>query len=162
MERFVNVPVARDTPPAVLAACREVVPTAELVHVGGNRWWLGYVKASPAMDIGYDAPAGDKYQHALQRQGFRWLGEYEDKHICAGFLRRELEFMFTRTSDELEMDYLSTEDHASGAHEEFEKAETLRRKAEADGREIYRKVFRRRRAFAMAGLTLSNPHYLPS
>lgn len=145
--RLVNIVVERDTPLDVLAACREVLPTAELVYAGHGRWWLGHIKASPAMEIQYEPPAvGQRVQYDLQRQGFRWLGEYSDAQLTAGYLRKELEFMFGRTEHELDADFVVAMDHSEGEYLEMKKREMLRQKAEADGRSIHAHVFRQRRS----------------
>lgn len=144
--RLVDISTERDTPLDVLREIRDVVPTAELVYVGHGRWWLGYVKAGPAMDIGYPPPNYARYQWDLQRQGFRWLGEYGDAFVTPGFLRRELEFMFGRTDRELERDFAHAEEVSSGVAKERQAAAALRDKAEADGRSIYAHVMRKRRS----------------
>lgn len=36
----------RETPPALLAQLREIDPTAELVYVGDQQWWLGAVRTN--------------------------------------------------------------------------------------------------------------------
>jgi hypothetical protein len=141
--RLVDVSTTRDTPLDVLAACREVVPTAELVYVGDGRWWLGWINDTPAKDLGYDPPKDAYFQHALQRQGFRWLGEYPEHQVTAGYLRKELEFMFSRSENDMELDFLVAMDHSEGEYLEREKIAVARDKAASDGRDIYRKIFKK-------------------
>lgn len=145
VERFVSVSAERDTPLDVLAACREILPTAELVYVGSGRWWLGYMKETAAMDIGYAPPGGTRHQYDLQRQGFRWLGEYGDDFLTPSYLRKELEFMFGRTDADLNKDFDFAQKHSEGEFLEEKKRQTVRDRVEADARSVYAHVFRKRR-----------------
>lgn len=149
VERLVSVTQERDTPLDVLAACREVLPTCELVHVGENRWWLGYVKRTAAADVGYLPPGSGKVQGELARQGFRWLGEYTDPFIAAGYLRKELEFMFGRTDEELAEDIARVQARASGVDVEERKQELLKERIHGEGRSLFAHVFRKRRSVLM-------------
>jgi hypothetical protein len=154
MERLVSISVQRDTPLDVLRACREVLPTCELVHVGGNRWWLGYIKNSPAADVGYIPPGGATIQHQLQMQGFRWLGEYTEPFITASYLRKELEFMFGRTDAELAQDYARTEAVSDGSARDADHERIVREKSLQEGRSIFAHVFRKRRSVLNAGIPI--------
>lgn len=153
MHRYVTLDVERETPLNVLAAIREVHPTAELVWVG-HAWWMGYVKHTPAMEIGY-APSqlGTRYAYTLQKQGFRWLGEYADPFCSAGFLRQEIEFMFGRTDEELARDMLETEQRADGTALEEAKVALVRQAIAQEGRSAYAHVFRKRRSVLCPGIS---------
>jgi len=155
VQRFVQVTVERDTPLDILQACREVLPTCELVHVGSNRWWLGYVKRTPATEVGYPPPHGPVMQHGLQRQGFRWLGEYTDPFISAGYLRKELEFMFGRTDADLARDFAHTEEQSDGTAQQQEKEQRVREATLQEGRSVYAHVFRKRHSVLNAGIPIS-------
>lgn len=149
VERLVRVTQERDTPLDVLAACREVLPTCELVHVGENRWWLGYVKQTAAAEVGYLPPGSGRIQGELARQGFRWLGEYTDPFLSASYLRSELEFMFGRTDAELAEDMARVEARASGIDVEERKRELMQQRVHGEGRSIFAHVFRKRHSVLM-------------
>ena len=94
IERFIDIPVEKETPEGALLLLREVHPMAELLYVDHGWWWVGIVKPeAPAREIARqtlermrDAKTGvideRKYAKAitrrwkLQEQGFALCGEY--------------------------------------------------------------------------------------
>lgn len=94
IERFIDIPVEKETPEETLKLLREVHPMAELLYVDHGWWWAGIVKPeAPAREIARatlermrDPKTGviseRKYAWAiirrwrLQEQGFALCGKY--------------------------------------------------------------------------------------
>ena len=150
--RLVTLTVERDTPPHLLDALRRIAPNVELVHMGENRWWLGLVRPNPSqqtatMPLGDDAlsqqPRWKRVQ--LQRQGFRFLGEYTDEQLSESYLCDELSFMMGRSEKELEADFdqlLKDADYASQMEQRI--VRDLLEAVQADKRSIWAKGARGR------------------
>lgn len=157
--RLVELSVERDTPLDLLAALRQVASNVELVHVGDARWWLGLVRPNPSQHA-VTAPMGEapwsttrERKVHLQRQGFRFLGEYTDEQLSASYLTEELNFMLNRSEKEVEADFWKAVDKAdySQRHEE-EIVRTIMDKIDADKRSIWAKAARQRITVGVNGL----------
>jgi hypothetical protein len=149
-ERLVQVSVERDTPLDVLAAIRQIVPNVELVHVTGDRWWMGVVSATAAQKFSLSPLAaltgGEHFRRTLQQQGFRWLGEYTDEQVSASYLTQELNFMFGMSDAELEARYKEAERFSSGEAALDEVARVQKDLIETEGRSAYAIFMRNRRS----------------
>ncbi len=149
VQRLVSVEVLRETPLDLLADLRQVVENVELVHVNGNRWWLGVVRPSKAQKFGLSPlaahTAGEHLRRTLQQQGFRWLGEYTDEQLSSSYLTNELNYMFGRTEDEIEAEVAAGEAVADGTARAAATDAIIRDKIESDGPSLFAKFMRKRR-----------------
>lgn len=71
-ERFIDIPVTRDTPPELLVRLRAIDDRAECLYVGDGRWWVGRVKTdvprrAAGRRMALRVQAGDGF-----RAGDRW------------------------------------------------------------------------------------------
>lgn len=149
--RLVELSVERDTPLDLLAALRQVASNVELVHIKDNRWWLGLVRPNPSQQLAA-SPMGETpwsttrdRKVLLQRQGFRFLGEYTDEQLLPTYLREEMHFMLNRTEKEVERDFEAAVDRADYGKQHEEKViRTMMDKIESDKRSIWAKAARQR------------------
>lgn len=157
--RLVEVAVDRDTPLDLLAALREVADNVELLHIHEGKWWLGLVRPNPSQHA-VTAPMGEAPWSAtrdrkvqLQRQGFRFLGEYADAQLTIGYLREELEYMLNRSDAEVEADYWKAVDKADyGLQHEQSIVKSIMDRVSAEGRSIWAKTARDRKVVGVNGL----------
>lgn len=153
--RLVQVSVQRDTPLDVLAVLRASYPDVELVHVGDNRWWLGNVRPSPATKGGLSPLAaetvGEHFRRDLQRQGFRWLGEYTDDQLSASYLLAELDFMFNAPEMERDELFQAAMAQADGSAADARREAAIRDKLAQEGRSTWAILMRRRHSVYMRG-----------
>lgn len=70
-------------PPEVLSALREIDPRADLVHLGGTKWWLGTRAPNPA---GVRLLAQAKERHAAAPV----IDDPAERAVAAEYLGREL------------------------------------------------------------------------
>ena len=149
--RLVDVSVERDTPMDVLSALRAIAGNVELVHMHQNRWWLGLVRPNPSQRVattglGEGPSAGPRHRKLLlQRQGFRFLGEYSDEQLTVGYLCDELSFMMNQSESDLDRAFeqaLHEADYGSRAQERMARMAIERLKA--DSRSMYAKAARAR------------------
>lgn len=149
VQRLISVEVLRDTPLDLLADLRQVVENVELVHVNGDRWWLGIVRPSKAQKFGLSPlaahTAGEHLRRTLQQQGFRWLGEYTDEQLSSSYLTNELNYMFGRSDEEVERDVAAAEAISDGTAAAEAKDALLRDKIESDGPSLFAQFMRKRR-----------------
>jgi len=157
--RLVELSVERDTPLDVLAALRQVAENVELIHIADNRWWLGLVRPNPSQQTA-TTPMGEapwsttrERKVLLQRQGFRFLGEYTDEQLLPTYLCEELQFMLNRSEKEVEAAFWRAVDKADYSQQHEEKiVRSIMEKVEADHRSIWAKAARGRVTVGVNGL----------
>lgn len=80
IERFIDIPVEKETPDTVLFLLREVHPMAELLYVDHGWWWAGIVKP--------DAPARDIARRTLERMRDSHTGVISERKYAKAIVRR--------------------------------------------------------------------------
>lgn len=148
--RLIDVPVERETPLPVLAACRAIDPTAELLYIGEGRWWLGSVSTPNKYrqrtglrllkrELGRDHPdRGVCRQGTLLLQGFAMIAEYPeaDDVLVEDFRRRDWQFKYEPDANEFTASESEPERKQEAARQR------IREKLLADGKSIFRHFIR--------------------
>jgi hypothetical protein len=159
VDRLITLAVERDTPLDVLAHLRAIEPTVELLCVGNGKWWLGLVKPNPSQHNA-TAPLGQtpwtttrEIKVQLQRQGFRFLAEYDDEQVTSAYLGEELNYMLNRTEKEVEAGFWAAVDKSdySLQHEQAI-TQAIMGKVTSESRSIWAKAARDRKLVAVNGL----------
>lgn len=148
--RLIDVPVERETPLEVLAACRVIDPSAELLYIGEGRWWLGSVsvpnrhRRRTGMRLlaregkAAHPDAGVCRQGVLMLQGFALIGEYEqaDGALVDDFRRRDWQYRYDHDQN----------DYVAGERQEESRiariGSQVREKVQLEGRSIFRRFVR--------------------
>jgi hypothetical protein len=80
VERFIDIPVEKETPDSVLLLLRDVHPMAELLYVDYGWWWVGIVKP--------EAPAREIARQTLERMRDSHTGVISERKYAKGVTRR--------------------------------------------------------------------------
>ena len=80
VERFIDIPVEKETPDSDLLLLREVHPMAELLYVDHGWWWVGIVKP--------EAPAREIARKTLERMRDSKTGVIEERKYAKPIVRR--------------------------------------------------------------------------
>jgi len=150
LPRLIDVPTEREAPLDVLAACRVIEPTAELLYIGDGRWWLGSVSVPNrhrrrtglrllAREARMAHPdAGVCRQGLLMLQGFALIGEYPDADGAMVDDLRRRDWQYRYAHDENGFVQGEREDESRIARI----GSQVREKIQLEGRQIFRRFVR--------------------
>jgi hypothetical protein len=143
-ERLIDVPASRDPSPDVLRRLRGIDPQAEVIYIGGGRWWLGRVKPnSPRRAVGrrmalairegdgfpWESQGASRWpelrQALLMAQGFGLLAEVSVQGEPDGALVAALERAVSERRQPVEPDPEELERQAAAAERRTRERELL-------------------------------------
>lgn len=156
--RLIDVPVERETPLDVLAACRAIDANAELIYIGEGRWWLGSVSVPNkyrqrtglrllGRELRRDHPdAGVCRQGSLMVQGFALIAEYPaaDGAMVDDFRRRDWQYRYDHNQNGFVQGELAEDRRRANIGSGF------REKIALEGRDIFRHFVRRNPSISLS------------